>query len=106
MRIRPANEEKIRRIVKQINVKISPGFDGLRAIDIKNCSILVPVITHLINRCLKTSIYPDLLKIGVIRPIHKKGKCNDYNNYRPITILSCLDKIIERYVSNEIVNHL
>lgn len=46
--------------------------------------------------------FPDLLKKGVIRPIHKKGKHDDFNNYRPITIMSCVDEIIERYISNQI----
>lgn len=48
-------------------------------------------------------IYPAMLKIGVKRPIYyKTGKRDDYNNYRPITILSCIDKIIEGYMSNQL----
>lgn len=107
MRLKKASEKRIEKIIKSMNVKKSPGYDGIRVCDIKNASTsMVPVITHLINRCLETSTYPDLLKIGIIRPIHKKGKYNEYNNYRPITILSCIDKIIERYIGDELNKYL
>lgn len=90
-------------VILHMNDKKCPGYDAIRAKDIKYASTdLVPVITHLINQCIATSTYPDIIKIGVIRPIYKKGKRNDYNNYRPITILSCVDKIIERYFENKI----
>lgn len=96
-------EEEVKKIISRINDNKSPGCDGIRANDIKYASSqLVPVIIYLINQCLSTSIYPDLLKIGIVRHIYKKGKRDDYNNYRPITILSCLDKIIERFLGNKI----
>lgn len=103
IRVKPAREDTVDKIIKQINDRKAPGYDGIRAKDVKYASAnLIPIITHLINCCLRTGTYPDLLKIGVIRPIHKKGLRDDVNNYRPITILSCIDKILERYIGNEI----
>ena len=45
---------------------------------------------------LQTGEYPDLLKIVKVVPIHKGGSTQDVNNYRPISLLSIFDKIIEK----------
>ncbi|KAG7309730.1 hypothetical protein JYU34_004226 [Plutella xylostella] len=103
MRIKMASNDVIYSIITHMNDKKSPGCDGIRVKDIKSIkSNITPVITHLINTCIKTSLFPDSQKLGIIRPIYKKGIRSDVNNYRPITILPCIDKIIERYLGNEI----
>ena len=43
---------------------------------------------------LLTGEYSDLLKLVI--PIHKDGSTQDVNNYRPISLLSIFDKIIEK----------
>jgi hypothetical protein len=48
-------------------------------------------------------IWPDKLKIQIIRPIYKKGKKQDINNYRPISLLSIIDKILEKFFVNKII---
>lgn len=107
MRLKKASEEIVTKIISHINEKKSPGYDGIRASDLKYINKeITPVITHLINSCITTSQYPDKLKIGIIRPIFKKGNHTDYNNYRPITILSCIDKIVERYFGDELNKYL
>lgn len=42
----------------------------------------------------------------MVRPIFKKGKRNEYSNYRLTSILLSVDKIIETYVSDKIINYL
>lgn len=107
LRLGKINEEVLHRIIRKINDKKSPGYDTIRAKDVKYISEkITPVLMHLINLCISQSTYPDQLKIGLVRPIHKKGSHTDTNNYRPITILSCLDKIIEKYIGNSVNNFL
>lgn len=107
MRMTRANNNVISTIIKHLNKNKSPGIDKIRVRDIQCISSeITPVITHLINCCLATSSYPDNLKTGIIRPIHKKGSYNVINNYRPITILSSIDKIVERYLGTQINNFL
>ena len=59
--------------------------------------IIIP-LAYIINLSLKTGEYPDLLKIEKVIPIHKGGSTQDVNNFRPISLLSIFDKIIEKIV--------
>lgn len=103
LKLNKISERSMSTIIKNINENKSAGYDNLRAKDIKCITQeITPVLTHLTNQCIAYSSYPDKLKIGLIRPIHKKGNYSDTNNYRPITILSSLDKIIEKYLGNQI----
>lgn len=107
LKLNKINDQILYKIIGNLNEKKSPGLDKIRAKDIKYiANNITPVLTHLINQCITSNTYPDKLKIGMVRPIHKKGSYTDINNYRPITILSCIDKIIERYYGQQINNFL
>ena len=63
-------------------------------------------LTHLINLSLTTGLVPNKWKIAKVTPIHKKGNTNDYNNYRPISVLNTCSKILERAVHKQLIDHL
>ena len=103
MRLQKPNIENIEKIIKSLRSDKAPGIDGIRAIDVKAiCNKLSPVIAKLINMSIQTGKYPEQLKTGVVRPIFKKGSRLDFDNYRPITILSTINKIFEKYLCNQI----
>ena len=52
-----------------------------------------------------TSVYPDLLKIVKVIPIHKVGP-QEINNYRRISLLSIFDKIMEKMIHKKLYNFL
>ena len=45
-------------------------------------------LSDIINLSLNQGVFPDLLKIAKVTPIHKKGGTLDCNNYRPISLLT------------------
>ena len=51
---------------------------------------------------LSTGTYPNILKIVKVIPIHKGGCTQDLNNFRPISLLSIFDKIIEKIIHSEL----
>ena len=53
-------------------------------------------LSDMINTSFTTSIFPTALKVANIIPIHKKGGKLEYNNYRPISLLSNISKIYEK----------
>lgn len=58
--------------------------------------ILIPVLTKLINEVLNSGEYPDILKCSRVIPIFKSGIPSSVGNYRPISVVSILSKIIEK----------
>ena len=50
--------------------------------------------------------FPDPLKIVKVIPIHKNGSTQDMNNYRPISLLSIFDKIMEKIMHNRLYHFL
>ena len=66
-------------------------------------AVITP-LTHLCNISLKSGVMPDQLKISCITPIHKANKINEISNYRPISILSVISKIIEKIVCNQLTD--
>ena len=61
----------------------------------------------LFNKSLRSGIFPEMWKEANIHPIYKKkGSQSDPTNYRPISLLSTLSKIMEKIVFKNIYGHL
>ena len=65
--------------------------------------ILSYVIADLINKCFETGIFPDSFKKAVVLPLYKKDSPDIISNYRPISILPKLSKIIEKCIKSRLV---
>ena len=63
---------------------------------------LLEPITLIIRQVLHTGICPDKLKIAKVIPVYKKDDETIFSNYRPISILPAISKIIEKVVYNQI----
>ena len=59
--------------------------------------IIAMPLSHIINRSLISDIVPSKLKITKVIPIFKNGHHEDMYSYRPISILPCFSKILEKY---------
>lgn len=57
---------------------------------------LSALLKELINISFSTGNFPNALKVANVIPVHKKGDLTDCNNYRPISLLSNVGKIIEK----------
>lgn len=71
-------------------------------------SSLSPLITDIIHSSLITGVFPLDLKTAVITPILKKSGLdpNDLNNFRPISNLPFISKILEKTVAAQLHAHL
>ena len=63
-------------------------------------------LSHIFNACLSQGVFPDSLKKAKITPIHKAGDRASASNYRPISILPTLSKLLEKVVHNQATNFL
>ena len=65
--------------------------------------IVIP-LELIINQSFVTGVVPDNLKVAKVIPIYKSRNNNGFNNYRPISILPALYKIMDKIVCNRLVN--
>ena len=63
-------------------------------------------LCHLINVSIETGVFPAELKIGKLTPIFQKGNTYDPGNYKPMSILPTISKIVERHVASELKDFL
>ena len=87
----------------------APGTDLIKNEFLKNSPVSVVnlLITSLFNLVLNTGIVPTTWTIGVIKPIFKgKGSPHNVDNYRGITLLSCLGKLFTAILNDRIHTYL
>ena len=61
-------------------------------------NFISPALSELINQAFYEGVYPNSLKLAKVIPIFKSGLKTLPGNYRPISLLSNLNKIIEKVI--------
>lgn len=69
-----------------------------------NIDIFGPLITNMANSSFSHGYFPDSLKIARITPLLKSGDCTQAKNYRPISILPSISKILEKLLYNVLLS--
>lgn len=60
----------------------------------------------MINSSLTSGIFPSKLKTSIVKPLHKKGRKMDINNYRPITLIPVISKVYEKIMHKRLIGFL
>lgn len=93
--------------IANLDVNKGSGPDGIPPLVIKNCSKeLSEPLAIIFNASLQSGTFPSVWKTAHIVPIFKSGEKSNCNNYRPISILSCLGKLFESLVVDGLYRHL
>ena len=100
------DEEATNKIIYNLPPKSSSGCDGIST---KLLKVIAPVIikplTLLINQVLNTGTFPDKLKIAKVIPIFKKGDPSLFENYRPISLLPAISKVLEKIIALQLSSY-
>lgn len=98
--------------VKDLVSKMSNKFcclDPIPTFLLKNCvDEMAPILCHIINLSVTTGHFPTYMKKAVIKPTLKKDNADAdiLSNYRPISNLSAISKLLERAVLNQLNDYL
>ena len=89
-------------ILKNVKVTKAAGIDQISGKLLKDrARILAKPFSELCNLSMTLGSFPDACKIAKVKPLFKKGSKTDPSNYRPISLLPLLSKVVERVVLNQ-----
>jgi len=93
--------------IKAMKNTNSTGIDEIPINVIKaTADFIAEPLSAVLNSCLSYGIFPESMKIAKVCPIFKSGTNSEFNNYRPISILTGFSKIFEKLIYNRLVNFI
>jgi hypothetical protein len=102
---RPISVEEIVKAVKLLKRnKAHVLYNLLNEYFIKPIDILALPLSDMFNKIIDSGVFPEAWTVGIIVPLHKKGSESDVNNYRGITLVSCLSKLFTSVINKRVEN--
>jgi hypothetical protein len=101
------NEDSVMEIISSLTPKTSSGFDKIsnKLLKIIAPNIVAP-LTKAINKSIHEGVFPQILKTAKLQPLHKSGDRALPSNYRPISQLSSISKVLEKTATKQFTAHL
>ena len=105
--LRKVSKEEVEKIMAAQKPKLSCGIDTINNKLVKLCSkgLSVPM-TKVINKSISEAKVPSAYKKARVMPLYKKGSPAEFGNYRPVSLLSALSKILEKVICKQMMNYL
>ena len=106
-KLQPISDNFVNIELNNLNVNKSTGYDEIQGKFLRDGSTEIRgVITHLINLSITTNVFPDEFKFAKIKPLYKKNDKTEVENFRPVSILCILSKILEKAVYVQLENYI
>ena len=105
--ITATNKEEICKVISSLNISKSCGPNSIPTKILHLVQDQIP--THLATICnfsFSTGTFPTILKTVKVIPIHKKDSRLEVSNYRPISLLSNIDKSFEKLMHSRLIEFL
>ncbi len=91
--------------LKNLNCKKATGYDRIPPLMVQLAAeFIARPIVHLVNKCIESSCFPDMLKHAEVTPVYKKDDPINKANYRPISVLPTLSKIFNGILVDQMSN--
>lgn len=102
----PITTTKVEKIIAALNSSKAKDIYGLDTSFLKQYrDIFSDPVTTIINQSISEGIFPAALKPAIVTPIFKFGDKQEMNNYRPISILPAVSKVLEKTVAEQLIFH-
>ena len=103
----PITEYEIITEIDKLSTNKSAGYDEVSAKIVKviKQDISKP-LAHIFNLTFQYGIIPDSLKIALVTPVFKANEKYLFENYRPISVLTCFSKLLEKLMYTRLISHI
>ena len=100
-------ENQVLKVLSSLKTASATGYDGISNIALRQTAgAIAPYLTELFNCCMFQGVMPQCWKKANVTPVFKKGSPSKIENYRPISLLSCASKVLERLVADQLRDYL
>ena len=94
-------------LLKDLDPSTATGPDDIPALVLKNCAAsLAAPLAALFHRSFRAGVVPLSWKRANVTAIHKKGSKCDAKNYRPISLMPIVAKIMEKIINDKLMRYL
>ena len=101
------NSNEVLKLINRIPNGKATGIDNIQIRLLKACApAIVDSLTYILNLSLQLGVFPTEWKKARVSPIFKKGSKTDPGNFRPVSVLPVVSKIIERIAHKQLYEYL
>ncbi|CAK1579105.1 unnamed protein product [Parnassius mnemosyne] len=98
------DREEIYSLLMSMKSDSAPGYDNIPAHFLKSAhKEIIPILVHLANLCSEQGVFPLALKQTIITPVYKSGDKFNPSNYRPVSVISVIAKILEKLINIRLI---
>ena len=103
----PCTRSELSKLIRKLPHKNSSGHDNVSNTLLKEMSeFIIDPLLLVFNQSLTSGIFPTIMKLAEIVPLHKGKERYLETNYRPISLLTTLSKLLEKLVCSRVYNFL
>ena len=101
--VSPTDKKEIENVISSLdsNKSVGPNSIPTKVLKLLKNDIFSE-LSEIFNVSFSSGIFPSILKTAKVIPVHTKDSKLDFSNYRPISLLSNIEKILERLMYNRI----
>jgi hypothetical protein len=104
---RPVTEETVHSLLCRINPQKATGSDGIPgALLLATADIIAPSLTQLFSTSLQTGVLPEAFTLASVSLLFKSSSPAVPTNYRPVSLLPIVSKLLEKLVQRQPISHL
>ena len=98
MENKPLSINELKDAFFSLKINKSTGHDDISSYNVvsKCFGELCTPLKDIFDLSFENGIFPDSLKIAKVTPVYKSGDSSSLRNYRPISVLPCFSKMLER----------
>ena len=95
----PTTPNEIMRLIEKLPNKRSSGHDGISNILLKELKVELSIILcDIFNESMQEGVFPEMMKLADVVPLYKSKTREEPTNYRPISLLLTLSKLLEKII--------
>jgi hypothetical protein len=90
------SEDEAEEVVKDLKGELPAGIDGVPDLTVEECmKFTQTTVTGTCSASMESGIFPDRLKLAIVKHLLKKGDTENIQNYSPISLVFFFSKILE-----------